>query len=122
MLVGRVVNLPYYGKDRDMVTITNLRIAMAICLFLLGACSCVAGLWTILARRYQQALRSISAHSARVSSKAITDVGLAPLIEAFSGLINALDQLIRTTVGIGVFLCLAGAGLCLAAFWMLSTI
>jgi hypothetical protein len=105
-----------------MITITNLRIAMAVCLFLLGACSCVAGLWTILARRYQEALRSVSAHSARVSSKAVTDVGLAPLIEAFSGLLNALDQLIRTSVGIGVFLCLAGAALCLVAFWMVSRI
>lgn len=103
-------------------TITNLRIAMAICLFLLGAFSCVAGLWMILARRYQQALKSISAHSARVSSKAATDVALAPLIEAFSGLLNALDQLVRTSAGIGVFLCLAGIGLCLTAFWMLSKI
>lgn len=102
--------------------INNLRIAMAVCLFLIGACSCIAGLWTILARRYQQALKSISAHSARISSKAITDAGLAPLIEAFSGLINALDQLVRTSVGVGVFLCLAGTGLCLAAFWMLSRI
>lgn len=102
--------------------ITNLRIAMAVCLFLLGAFSCVAGLWMILARRYQQALKSISAHSAKVSSKAVTDIALAPLIEALSGLLNALDQLVRTSAGIGVFLCLAGAGLCLAAFWMLSGI
>jgi hypothetical protein len=100
--------------------ITNLQIGMAISLFVLGLCSCVAGLWMILSRRYQQALRSISTHTARVSSKAITDTAMVPLIEALSGLVTAIDQLVRTSVGVGVFLCLAGIALCSVAFWMLS--
>lgn len=99
--------------------ITKLQIAMSGCLFLLGLCSCIAGLWTILSRQYQRVLKSISAQSAKVSSKAVTDAGLAPLIDALSGLVKAIDQLIRTSVGVGVFLCLAGVMLCLVAFWML---
>ncbi len=100
--------------------IVTLQAIMAVCMFLLGLCSCVAGLWTILSRQYQKMLKSISAHSARVSSKAITDAGLAPLIEAMSGLVEAIDKLVRTSIGVGVFLCLAGVVLCLASFWMLS--
>lgn len=99
-----------------------LQVAMSACLFLLGVCSCIAGLWTILSRKYQQALRSISAHSVKVSSKAITDVALTPLIDALSGLVRAIDQLIRTSVGVGAFLCLAGVILCLVAFWMLPAL
>ena len=102
--------------------VTNLRLAMSVSLFLLGSCSCIAGLWSILSRRYQQALNSISAHSARVSSKALTDAGLAPLIEAMSGLVKAIDQLVRTSVGVGVFLCLAGVILCWVAFRMLPAL
>jgi hypothetical protein len=102
--------------------IINLKVAMAGCLFLLGICSCIAGLWAILARRYQKVLKSISAQSAKIGSKAITDVGLAPLIESMSGLVTAVNQLVRTSVGVGVFLCLSGVILCLAAFWMLSTV
>jgi len=102
--------------------VTNLQIAMSGCLFLIGLCSCIAGLWTILSRRYQQVLRSISTQSAKVSGKAITDVGLVPLIGALSGLVKAIDQLIRTSVGVGVFLCLAGVMLCLVAFWMLPAL
>jgi hypothetical protein len=49
-------------------------------------------------------------------------VGLAPLIESMSGLVTAINQLVRTSVGVGVFLCLSGVTLCLAAFWMLSTV
>jgi hypothetical protein len=103
-------------------TIINLKVTMAACLFVLGIGSCIAGLWAILARRYQQVLKSISTQSAKISSKAITDVGVAPLIESMSGLVTAINQLVRTSVGVGVFLCLSGVTLCLAAFWMLSTV
>ncbi len=101
------------------MNIRDIQIGMAITLFVLGVISCTAGFWTILSRRYQQALRNISAHSARVTSKAIADAGLVPLVEALSGLVRAIDQLVRTSVGIGVFLCLAGATLCAVAYWMI---
>ena len=100
--------------------ISTLQAIIAASLFLLGLSSCVAGLWTILARQYQKMLKTISAHSAKVSSKAVSDVGLAPLISAMSGLVEAIDKLIRTSIGVGVFLCLIGVALCLASFWMLS--
>jgi len=100
--------------------IKTLQAIMAVCVFLLGICSCVAGLWMILSRQYQKVLKSISAQSAKVSSKAVTDAGLAPLIRAMSGLVEAIDKLVRTSIGVGVFLCLAGVVLCLASFWMLS--
>lgn len=100
--------------------IATLQAVMALCVFLLGLCSCVSGLWMILSRQYQKVLKSISAQSARVSSKAVTDAGLAPLIRAMSGLVEAIDKLVRTSIGVGVFLCLAGVILCLASFWMLS--
>ncbi len=102
------------------MTIADIQIAMAISLFVLGVCSCIAGFWTILSRKYRQALQNVSAHSARVTSKAITDASLVPLVEALSGLVRALDQLVRTSVGVGVFLCLTGAAFCAAGFWMLS--
>lgn len=102
--------------------IETLQAIMAAAVFLLGLSSCVAGLWMILSRQYQKVLKSISAQSAKVSSKAVTDAGLAPLIGAMSGLVEAIDKLVRTSIGVGVFLCLAGVVLCLASFWMLSVL
>jgi hypothetical protein len=102
--------------------ITTVQVLMSVTLFLLGLSSCVAGLWTILSRQYQQALKRISAQSAKVSSKAVTEAGLAPLIQSMSSLVGAINQLIRTSVGVGVFLCLAGVVLCVVAFWMLSAL
>lgn len=102
--------------------IETLQVVMSITLFALGLSSCAAGLWTILAKQYQDALKRISAQSAKVSSKAVTDAGLAPLIEAMSSLVEAISVLIRTSVGVGVFLCLAGGALCLAAYYMLAVL
>lgn len=102
--------------------IETLKAVMATSVFVLGLCACVAGMWVILSRQYQKVLKSISAQSAKVSSKAVTDAGLAPLIQAMSGLVEAIDRLVRTSIGVGVFLCLAGVILCLASFWMLSVL
>jgi hypothetical protein len=76
----------------------------------------------MLSRKYQQALKSISSQSAKVSSKALTDIALAPLLDGLSALVKSIDQLVRTSAGVGAFLCLAGVVLCVTGFWMLSTI
>jgi hypothetical protein len=109
-------------NERMEAMITTVQVLMSVILFALGLTSCIAGLWTILARQYQQALKRISAQSAKVSSKALTEAGLAPLIQSMSSLVEAINQLIRTSVGVGVFLCLAGVVLCIVAFWMLSAL
>jgi len=97
----------------------TIREAMASAMFVLGAAACIGGLWTLLAREYQQTLRGISAQSNRLHAKALTEVGVAPVIEASTRLVEAVNQLIRTAMGVGAFLCMIGAGLCLIAFWML---
>ena len=109
-------------EERTRTMVETIQAVMAASVFLVGLGSCMAGLWMILSRQYQKVLKSISAQSAKVSSKAVSDAGLAPLIQAMSGLVTAIDKLVRTSVGVGVFLCLAGVVLCIASFWMLSTL
>jgi len=100
--------------------VSNLQIIMATSLFALGLASFIAGLCTILAKEYQEALKRLSAQSPRIYNKALADLGVAPIIEASSRLIEAVSQLVRTALGVGVFLCLCGTAICLIAFWMLS--
>jgi len=97
----------------------TVREAMALVLFVLGLGACVAGIWTILAREYQQTLRGLSAQSGRLHARGLTEVGVVPLIDASARLVDAVNQLIRTAMGVGAFLCLVGVSLCLIAFWML---
>ena len=100
--------------------IINLQIVMATSLFALGLASCIAGLCTILTKEYQEALKGLSAQSPRIYGKALTDLGVGPIIEASSHLVDAVSKLVRTALGVSVFLCLSGVAVCLAAFWMLS--
>jgi hypothetical protein len=100
--------------------IINLQIIMAISLFALGLVSFMAGLRTVLTKEYQEALKGLSVQSPRIYGKALTDVAVGPVIEASSRLVEAVSELVRTAVGVGVFLCLSGVAVCLVAFWMLT--
>lgn len=100
--------------------IGNLKIIMTTSLFALGLASCIAGLCTILTKEYQDALKGLSAQSPQIYKKAISDLGIGPIIEASSHLVEAVSQLVRTAMGVGAFLCLSGIAICLIAFWMLS--
>lgn len=105
-----------------MPTVGNpsVRDMMAIVMFALGSAACVGGLWTILAREYQGTMRSIAAQSDRLHARALTEVGVVPVIDAASRLVDAVNQLVRTAMGVGAFLCLIGLALCVIAFWMLG--
>ena len=102
--------------------IVGVQVIMAVILFTLGIAACLGGLWTILAREYQATLRSLSAQSALLGNKAVADAALVPILDSVARLIDAVSQLVRTAVGVGVFLCLAGLTMCLASFWMLRNL
>jgi hypothetical protein len=52
----------------------------------------------------------------------LEDVAVGPIIDSAARLIDAISQLVRTAVGVGVFLWISGLLVCLAAFWMFSTL
>jgi hypothetical protein len=95
------------------------RDAMAIAMFVMGVVACLAGLWTLTAKEYQQALKGISAQSNRIHARGLTEVGVVPLIDSSARLVEAVTQMVRTAMGVGAFLCLIGLALCLIGYWML---
>jgi hypothetical protein len=93
----------------DMITYAPLlRTGFASAIFLLGLGATLAGLRTMLAQDYQQSLRRLSVQSAQIGQKAIGDMTVAPVLEAAAQLITAVNQLVRTAVGVGAFLSLGG--------------
>ena len=92
---------------------------MAISLFSLGVLACLAGMWTVLAREYQQTLKGLSAQSSRLHARALTDIGVVPAIDAAARLVDAVNQLVRTAMGVGAFLCLIGLVLCVIGYAIL---
>lgn len=97
-----------------------MQMIMAGVVFLLGVVTLVFGLTIVLARQYQETLRLLSAHSTRLSSKAITEEGLAPILDGMSGLLDSVRKLVATAIGVGVFLALLGLGMMVLGYWMLT--
>ncbi len=99
-----------------------LKASMAMILFGLGLTSFVSGLLIVLAREYQESMRTLSVHSVKISSKAITEEGVSQTIDAASRLVEAVAKLVQTAVGVGAFLCLLGLAVCVIGYWMLSSL
>jgi len=98
--------------------ILALRYGMSLALFTLGLVACGAGLWTLAAQGASRSLRGISEQSRRLQARALGEVAVGPMIDASARLVEAINQLVRTAMGIGAFLCLIGIALCLVAFWI----
>ena len=100
--------------------LTNARSALALAMFALGLAACGAGVWTILAREYQRTIKGLVGQSNRLHARSLTEVGVVPILDASARLVEATNQMIRTAMGVGAFLCLIGLAMCMLAFWMLS--
>lgn len=100
--------------------LTNARSALALAMFALGLAACGAGVWTILAREYQRTIKGLVGQSNRLHARSLTEVGVVPIPDASARLVEATNQMIRTAMGVGAFLCLIGLAMCMLAFWMLS--
>ena len=100
-------------------TADDIQLIMAASLFLLGALSAIAGLWTILAREYQEAMRGLSQQSTRIASEAIAEKSVQDAIQATANLVQAVNQLVRTATGTGILLLAAGLGICYLAYTIL---
>ncbi|MBK9714448.1 MAG: hypothetical protein IPO81_24535 [Kouleothrix sp.] len=101
---------------------STIQIGMAVALFLAGLAMLVSGIVIILTREYQEAMRSLSSQSARLSSKLLGDVGVQAAIESSARLFESITGLVQTAIGTGAFLCLLGTIICGVSFWMLSLV
>lgn len=97
-----------------------LRHAMALAMFIMGLVACGAGMWVMLAREYQQAMKSITVQSNRLHARFLSEVAAGPVLDGSARLVDSVNQLIRTAMGMGAFLCLLGAGICIVAFYILT--
>ena len=101
-----------------MMSLAEIRLAMTATLFLIGVVASISGLWIIMAKEYQSAMRQLANQSIRINGRAVTQEDVAPVIDSAARLVEAISQLIRTAAGIGAFLCVVGVGICVVAFWL----
>lgn len=99
-----------------MVTLSPNEILtlMAIILFVLGIACTITGILILTIRVSGSDVRTLAMQTTRMAQKGLAD-DIAGLVGNASNLLAALNDLVRTTAGIGVFITVIGIILMIAA-------
>lgn len=98
--------------------VATVQLVMAGLLFLVGIVMIGSGLFIILAKEYQETMRTLSAQAPKLAGKAVNEAAVMAAIDGTTRLLEAVTRLIQTAVGVGAFLCLLGLAICGTAFYM----
>jgi hypothetical protein len=99
-----------------MLTSYSLIIYLDAMLFLLGMFSFLAGLFILATRTASIDVKTLATQTARLAQKGMAE-DVAGLVGNASTLLDSLNQLVRTTRGVGMFLALLGMFLMGLACW-----
>jgi predicted membrane-bound dolichyl-phosphate-mannose-protein mannosyltransferase len=103
------------------LTINDFLLYMAAGLSLMGLLAMLAGIMILVTRVAGKDVRVIANQTAQLAQKGIAE-DISGLVGNASSLIDALNQLVRTTSGIGIFLVVVGFLLVLFAFFLVKQI
>ncbi|NPV86072.1 MAG: hypothetical protein HPY45_08700 [Anaerolineae bacterium] len=103
------------------LTVNDLLLLIAACLFLVGLGCIGAGVVILVSRVMGEDFRLISTQTAQLARKGIAEE-VSGLVGNASALIDSLNDLIKTSSGIGVFLILVGFVLITSAYYLLLQI
>ena len=103
------------------ITTTNFLMTMAGGLFLLGLVSLAVGISLLATKAVGQNTQIIAEQTKKLAEKGIAD-DVSGLVGNASSLITALDQLARTTAGIGIFLIFIGMLLMTASYFLVRSL
>ncbi len=103
--------LPFESKDIMLLVVASLAV--------LGGLSFLAGFILLLRQGVGNAAQSIATQAANLAQKGIAEE-VAGLVGNARSLVDALNQLVRTTAGIGIFLIIFGFLVLLVAFFLVK--
>ncbi len=86
----------------------NIFLIITMSFFVLGTISMIAGIIILITRTTSKEIQAIATQTNRLLQKGITEE-ISGLIGQASTLLNSLNELIRSTAGVGVTLIILGA-------------
>lgn len=96
----------------------DLRLLMGLTFFVLGVIALGAGMVMLIVGPYRHEAKVIAAQSARISQKALTD-NIGAVVQSATALVDAVNNLIRTSSGNAIVLIVVGALFQAAAYRLL---
>jgi len=95
----------------------NLAVLIVGMLFLLGMITFIAGVLILAFRASSSDVKTLAAQSVRLAQKGLAE-DVAGLVGNASNLVDAMNQLVRTTRGVGIFLVVTGMLMMGIACWL----
>lgn len=97
------------------MTVNDFFLSMASALLICGIVILGIGVYTLIGKLMGKELRTIADQTAKLAQKGITD-DVAGLVGNARTLIEALNGMVKTTAGVGIFLVMLGFVLLGAAY------
>jgi hypothetical protein len=102
----------------ETLTTENLRVLMGLTFFVTGLIAIGAGMVMLIVGPYRKEAKIIASQSARISQKALTD-NISGIVTSATTLVQAVNDLIRTSSGNAIILIVVGALFEAAAYRLL---
>lgn len=99
--------------------VTDLMMIMAACLLIMAVISLIAGILTLVFRVSGKDIHTLASQTLRLAQKGVADE-VSGLVGNASALLEAINQLVRTTTGVGVFLILVSLLLFVGSYFLLK--
>lgn len=101
----------------DILNPFNMLVIMTLVLFFMGLGTFLIGIFMLAMRSTDQELKTIVNQTAQLAQKGIAE-DVAGLVGNASNLLDAMNQLIRTNAGIGVYVTIIGLIIIGVASWL----
>jgi len=98
-------------------SVQSILLLMALILFLVGLGTMITGIVILATRAASKDMRNLADQTTKLAQKGIAE-DVAGLVGNASTLLDAINQMVRTTTGIGVFLTVLGLIMCVAGCWL----
>jgi hypothetical protein len=105
----------------ELTSINDLKLIMLIGMFLLGGATFIIGVITLVMGVWGRDLRSVTTQTTRLAQKGMADE-LSGLVGNASTLLNTINEMIRTSTGVGVFLTISGAIIMVLSCWFIISL
>jgi len=103
------------------ITVNDIILTMAACLFLMGIVSVGIGLFILISKVFNGDLKIIANQTAKMAQKGISE-DMSGLVGNASVLIDALNQMVKTASGVAIFLIIIGFLQIIAAYYLVLQI
>lgn len=101
--------------------VDELMIIMAVSMMVLGVISLIAGIVVLVYRASGKDVRTLADQTVRLAQKGLAEE-VSGLVGNASALLEALNQLVKTTTGVGVFLIIVGFILFAGAYFLITRV